>query len=252
MVGQVGDDVFGPTLLENLRTYGVDTGSVVSCHDEPSGVALIEVDDAAENRIIVVSGANGSVGEGSLSRLSDLLKDAQVLLMQLEVPLESVVKAAKLAHTDGVMAILDPAPAQPLPPDLYAILDVITPNQSEAGLLVGFPVETPDDARRAAEVLRSRGVTKVIIKMGALGVYWLDEQGREFYPAFKVAAIDTIGAGDAFNGGFAAAIADGRPIREALTWGQAAGALSATKAGAQPSMPDRAALLDLIQRPAKA
>ncbi|GAB4425107.1 MAG: ribokinase [Anaerolineae bacterium] len=240
MVGRVGGDGFGEELLGNLQAAGVDTAPVLVDPDVSSGVAIIAVDDAAQNNIIIVPGANGRVAAADVDRLASHLPGSAALLLQLEVPLEATIAAATLARQHGVTVILDPAPAQPLPAELYAQTDIITPNEVEAAQLVGFPVKSQDDAFNAAAKLLARGVSIAIIKMGALGVVYATRAGeRDFVPAFPVQATDTTAAGDAFNGGFAAALLEGLPLADAVRWGAATGALSATMAGAQPSMPTR-------------
>jgi ribokinase len=246
MIGRVGDDVFGGALCESLRGDGVDIGGVVVSVG-PSGVAVIAVDDGAENTIVVAPGANGAIGPDDLARLERALDGARVLLLQLEVPLAAVQAAAHAAHRRGVTVILDPAPAQPLPAELYTVIDILTPNESEAGALVGFPVHDAPTAARAAAALRGRGVPAVIVKLGEQGAYWAEGAGERFCPAFRVEPVDTVAAGDAFNGALAAALSERRPLAEALRWGLAAGALSTTRAGAQPSMPDREAVLALLE-----
>jgi ribokinase len=252
LVGKVGGDVFGTTLRQDLQGYGVDISGVSVQPAQSSGVAVISVDDSAENCIIIVPGANGDVGHDDVERVAAMLNDvneAQVLLLQLEIPLESVVDAAQLAHQRGVTVILDPAPARPLPTELYTLIDILTPNETEATALTGFPVESEQDAAKAAAFLMRQGLKNLIVKMGAKGVYWHGpehgERGQVF-PAYQVTAVDTVAAGDAFNGGLAAALAEGRPFIEAIRWGLAVSALSVTKAGAQPSMPDRAAVMELM------
>ncbi len=241
MVGRVGGDAFGPELRQNLNAVGVDTAPVFTDSTVSSGVAIIAVDDQAQNNIIIIPGANGRVRAEDVQRLQQNLPGAKALLLQLEVPLEAVTAAAQLARRHGVTVILDPAPARPLPADLYASVDIVTPNEVEAAQLVGFVVKTPEDADRAAAALLERGVNTAIIKMGAQGVFYAQTGGEKgFVSAFKVEAIDTVAAGDAFNGGLAAALVEGKALPEAVRWGAAAGALSATKRGAQPSMPGRA------------
>jgi ribokinase len=242
MVGRVGQDVFAPTLLASLADAGVDTAGVVETAG-PSGVAAIAVDDRAENTIVVVPGANGEVGEADLGRLESALDGARALLLQLEIPLAAVVAAARAARRRGVTVILDPAPARELPADLYALADIITPNETEAELLLGFPVRDEQAAARATHELLERGVGRVVIKMGGRGAYAADATGGALAPAFAVTPVDTVAAGDAFNGGLAAALSEGLPFAEALRWGLAAGAISVTRAGAQSSMPSRAELL---------
>lgn len=246
MVGRVGRDVFAATLRASLAEAGVDTAGVVETPG-PSGVAAIAVDDAAENTIVVVPGANGAVGADDVARLDAALAGARVLLLQLEVPLDAVVAAAGAARRRGVTVVLDPAPARTLPPELYALADIITPNETEAAALAGAPVHDEAGAARAARELLARGVGRVVIKLGARGAYAADAAGGATSPAFPVTPVDTVAAGDAFNGGLAAALCEGRPFDEALRWGLAAGAISVTRVGAQPSMPTRAELLALLQ-----
>jgi ribokinase len=241
MIGRVGSDHFGQELLSNLQSAGVNTDDVLTDESHQSGVAMIAVDDQSENHIIVIPGANGTVGAADVDRLTQHLPKATALLLQLEIPLPAVVAAAQTAHNAGVKVILDPAPAQAdLPTDLYALIGIITPNAIEATQLVGFLVHDRPTAAQAATILQQRGVETVVIKLGATGVFCATSEESFFVPAFKVEAVDTVAAGDAFNGGLAAALAEGLSIREAIVWGAATGALSATKAGAQSSLPDRA------------
>lgn len=244
MVGRVGDDGFGTELRQNLAAAGVDTAPVLTDHGVSSGVAVIAVDKAAQNSIIIVPGANGRVGQTDVKRLEAHLAGVKSLLLQLEVPLEATIAAAQLAHQRGVIVILDPAPARDLPAELYSSIDIITPNEVEAGQLVGFPITSQEDAARAANALLDRGVKTAIVKMGAVGVVYASQNGdndksEDFIPAFSVTAIDTVAAGDAFNGGLATALVEGQSLPTAIQWGAAVGALSTTKPGAQPSMPSR-------------
>jgi ribokinase len=241
MVGRVGGDAFGLELRQNLTAAGVDVSPVFTDTTVSSGVAVIAVDDKAQNNIIIIPGANGRVGSDDLARLEATLAGAKVLLLQLEVPLAAVVAAARLARQQGVTVVLDPAPAQTLPVELYTLVDLLTPNEVEAGQLVGATIKTEVDAVAAATKVLNLGTKTVIVKMGALGAL-LTQAGAEptFVPAFKVQAVDTVAAGDAFNGGLAAALVEGHNLSTAVRWGAAAGALSATKMGAQPSMPTRA------------
>lgn len=251
MVGRVGNDDFGERLKNELKGAGVDPSSVVVDSSISSGVALITVEDSAENMIVIVPGANGKVNDDDLGRLGSVLDQSKVLLLQLETPLAIVVAAAKLANKRGVIVILDPAPAQTLPDDIYPVLDIITPNETETESLVGFPVNTTKDAATAAQILKSRGVKNVIIKMGSHGAFTNLEGKEEFIPSLPVTAIDTVAAGDAFNGAMAVALSVGKPIEEAIRWGMAGGALSVTKEGAQPAMPKRNELLALLNRSEK-
>jgi ribokinase len=243
MVGRVGSDGFGQTLLSSLQTAGVDTADVLVDDSQHSGVAMIAVDDRSENHIIVIPGANGQVDATDVDRLSHRLPGAAALLLQFEIPLPAVLAAAKAAHQAGVRVILDPAPARSdLPADLYAYVSIMTPNAVETAQLVGFPVDDPVTAAQAATILHERGAATVVIKLGAKGVFCSTPEGAFFTPAFAIHAVDTVAAGDAFNGGLTAALAEGLPLRQAIIWGAATGALAATKAGAQSSLPDRATL----------
>lgn len=239
MIGRVGSDVFGGDLRTSLENAGVQTDAV-STDEGSSGVALITVDDAGENTIVIVPGANGNVGQEDVARLERLLDDASVLLLQLEVPMPAVVAAAKAGHAAGATVVLDPAPApEELPAELYPFIDIITPNEVEAGQLTDMTVRGPADAARAAKVLRQRGVTTAIVKLGARGVYCEHPDGHFHVPAFDVTAVDTVAAGDAFNGGVATGLVVGHDLRTAVRWGAATAALSVTKEGAQQSMPNR-------------
>lgn len=240
IVGRVGKDQFGQEILQNLQSDRVQTNGVYVDSSNTSGVAVIAVDDNAENHIIVIPGANGNVGEEDIERLTQQLSTASVLLLQLEIPLAAVQKAAQAAQQAGVRVILDPAPAHPdLPVELYPLVNIITPNAVEAGQLVNFAVNSPETAEKAAEVLQQRGVKTAIIKLGAIGVFCATVDERFFIPAFPVKAVDTVAAGDAFNGGLTAALSQGYSLREAVVWGAATGALSTTNSGAQSSLPTR-------------
>jgi len=243
MVGRVGNDTFGETLLHGLKTDAIAHDHVLVDDSTHSGVAVISVDDTSENTIIVIPGANGRVGEEDVERVRSLFPQAKVLLLQLEIPLPAVIAAAQAAKEAGVTVILDPAPARSdLPAELYSCIDIITPNQVETGQLVGFPVNDLETAQQGAIALQQRGVKTVITKLGKLGAFCLTESERFQIPIFPVKAVDTVAAGDAFNGGLAAGLADGLPLAQATTQAAAVAALSVTKAGAQPSLPTREAL----------
>lgn len=240
MVGRVGGDSFGEELVSSLQESGVQTENIFVDETVSSGVAIIAVDIRGENQIIVIPGANGHVNEEDIKRLSHLLPEATALLLQFEIPIPTVVLAARAAQAAGVTVILDPAPAnKDVPKELYPFVDIITPNEVEAGQLVGFPVDGEDSARKAATVLRQWGVKNAIVKLGSKGVVCATAQTTFFVPAFPVRTVDTTAAGDAFNGGLAAALHQGLSLHQAVIWGAAAGAIAATKPGAQPSLPDK-------------
>ena len=168
-------------------------------------------------------------------------------MLQLEIPLDTVVTAAKKAKESGVKVLLDPAPARELPDELLQLCDFITPNETEAQILTGIKIDNYMTARKAAEVLLEKGVQSVIVKMSSNGSYYFDGSIEIPFPAYEVDAVDTVAAGDAFNGGFAAAFSEGKPIEEILQWANACGALSTTKPGAQPSMPSREELISFMK-----
>lgn len=239
MVGRVGRDSFGNELVKSLQTSGVQTDHVL-LEAVNSGVALITVDDTGQNQIIIVPGANGCVNATDVERLRSLLPSAIALLLQFEIPLAAVVGAAIAAKQAGVTVILDPAPAQiDIPTELYKLVDIITPNEIEAGQLVGFAVTERESAAAAAKILLQRGVKTAIVKLGDRGVVCATQEETFFVPAFSVTVVDTVAAGDAFNGGLTAGLAAKLPLRQAVVWGAAAGALAATKSGAQVAMCDR-------------
>ncbi len=247
MVGRIGGDQFGEALRAGLVASGVGCDALLTDSTTHSGVAVIAVDDSSENNIIIVPGANGQVGTADVERLQKLLADstaaATVLLLQLEVPLAAVVAAAQVAKQAGATVILDPAPAQTeLPAELYPLLDFVTPNQVETGQLVGFPVHDLASAQRAAQVLQQRGVGTVITKLGKLGALCVSASQTFEIPVFPVKAVDTVAAGDAFNGGLAAGLAAGMSLQQACGQAAAVAALSVTKPGAQPSLPTRSEL----------
>ncbi|MFK7801891.1 MAG: ribokinase [Anaerolineae bacterium] len=247
MVGRVGGDSFGPSLLESLQNSGVVTERIFVDQTASSGLATIAIDDAGQNNIIVVSGANANVGQTDLARLNELLSDPnlsqpKILLLQLEVPLPMVVQAAEMAHRAGAIVILDPAPAQELPAELYGLVDIMTPNESEAEFLAGFPIESVTDAESAARLFHQRGVDQVIVKMGEKGAVYADQTGIHYIAALPVTAVDTVAAGDAFNGGLAEALNRGEPFEDALMQAMKVGAYAVTQAGAQDAMPTKADL----------
>lgn len=239
MVGRVGTDIFGTQLVEALRDSGVDV-SAVGFSGTNSGIAAISIDDSAQNRIIQILGANDTCGEVEAGQISQLLPGMSTLMLQLEVSIELSLRAAREALALGKTVILDPGPVRPLPEEFYSLCTVITPNETEAQALVGFPVTDRESAAQAAGALLSRGVKNVVVKLGEQGAYYATAAGGEQVRAFPVLAIDSVGAGDAFNGALAVALAEGIALGEAVRIACAAGGLAASKVGAQDSMPERA------------
>ncbi|NKQ35631.1 MAG: ribokinase [Chloroflexi bacterium] len=249
MVGRVGDDVFAGRLRDNLLADGIDASYVQNTPDTASGVALIVVDENGQNSIVVAPGANGRLTPADVTLAKPAIQQADVLLLQLEVPLEAVLRAARLAADAQVKVILNPAPARPLPPELLALVDILIPNESETAALTGWPTSTQAELAAAATRLHEQGVATVILTLGERGAL-LSQAGRELFhvPAFPVAqVIDTTAAGDAFVGGLATAVAEGQRLPEAMRFGAAAGALSVTRAGAQPSLPRRSEIEKLLE-----
>lgn len=246
MVGRVGNDIFGAQLVEALSRSGVDT-SAVGFSDTSSGIAVINIDQSSQNRIVQVLGANDTCGDVEFHRISQLLPQASTLMLQLEVSIELSRRAAQLAFAQGKTVILDPAPARPIPEAFYSCCTVITPNETEAQALVGFPVTDRGSAAQAAVALLGKGVKSVIIKLGEQGAYYATPSGGEQVRAFSVPTIDSVGAGDAFNGALAVAMAEGQELGDAVRTACAAGGLAAGKVGAQDSMPQRDEVEDLLR-----
>jgi ribokinase len=241
MIGRVGGDEFGQELLSALKNSGVGTDHIRCDRTSHSGVAVITVADTGENQIIGIFGANNRLDETDIARLVNILPTADALLLQLEVPIPMVKVAAQVARQAGVRVILDPAPVPSVAiADMYPLVDILLPNEVEAGQLVGFPVSSPETATKAASLLQHQGANTVIVKLGAQGVFCATAKETFFTPAFPVNAVDTVAAGDAFAGGLVAALVQGLSLRQAVVWGAAAGALTTTKTGAQSAMPDRA------------
>ena len=239
MIGRVGDDTFGRQLKDGLALEGLDVSGVGVERGMASGIAVIQIDASAQNQIVQVWGANQRCGSEEVERAEAALAGALVLMLQLEVPVEVSLKAARAVRAHGSLVVLDPAPATGLPLELYALCDCITPNETEAEALVGFSISDTDSAHRAAEELMKRGAKAAVIKMGERGAYYLAEGEGGQVPAFPVKAVDTVAAGDAFNAGLAVALAEGRALGEAVRWGTAAGAVAVTRTGAQDAMPRR-------------
>jgi len=239
LVAKVGTDVFGDQAIAGYRTEGIVTDFILRDPDHHTGVALILVDDKGENLISVASGANHHLGPQDVEKAAERIRTADAVVVQLEIPMDAVACAARLASAVGVPVILDPAPAPagPLDSDLLRHVAYLKPNESEAERLTGIRVEDEATARRAAERLQAGGVRDTIITLGAKGVFWMGPMGSGFLPGFRVEALDSTAAGDAFSGGLACALARGLPLADAVRYASLVGALSVTRLGAQPSLP---------------
>jgi ribokinase len=236
----VGGDDIGARMKEQFARDGMDTQAVMAIDGTTTGVAMIWVSADGENCIGISAGANAELTPARLQPHLPLINEADVLLMQLESPLNTVEAAAQAARAAGTKVILNPAPAQPLSESLLRLIDVITPNETEAQALTGVVVNTEADAQKAANILHDYGIATVLITLGAKGV-WLSEQGKgELIPGFRVQAVDTTAAGDTFNGALVTAQLEGKPLRDAIRFAHAAAAISVTRSGAQPSIPLRA------------
>lgn len=241
-VARVGDDMFGRQTLESLRRDGIDTSCVSVDSDRMSGVALISVNAEGENSIVVASGANMALGREDIDRAAEEIRRADVVLMQLEVPMATVEYAAEVAAAAGVPVILNPAPAPagPLGAGLLSRIDVITPNRSEAARISGIEVTDMASARRAAEAIHAMGTRRVIITLGGEGSLIYDGGEFEHIGATRVEAVDTTAAGDTFNGVLAVGVAEGLSLARAAREASVAAAISVTRMGAQTAAPTRA------------
>ena len=233
----VGEDAEAPALISGFANDGIDTESIERIKGVNTGVALIQVNQAGENTIALAAGANAHLTPEQLANYP-LTPDCQQLLLQLEIPLATNIAAAKNAKLLGATVVLNPAPAQALPASLLALVDIITPNETEAEQLTGIKVSDASSAAAAAEHLHTQGIAIVLITLGAKGV-WLSEQGSsgQLVPSFVVNAVDSTAAGDTFNGALLAALASAPSLLEAVRFAQAATALSVTRRGAQTSIP---------------
>jgi len=238
-VTKTGNDIFGAEALNNFATEGINTRYSVQDPVNPSGVALITVDDKGENSIVVASGSNGTLSPADLS--SELFNNnrSDIYLMQLEIPIETVEFAAKKAWENGNRVILNPAPANTLSDKLLSCLYLITPNETEAELLTGVKVTNHESAEKAAELLRNRGVHNIIITMGGSGAFLSTDSVSKIIPVVPVIALDTTAAGDVFNGALAVAISGGMELEEAVVFANRAAGISVTRMGAQASAPYR-------------
>ncbi|WP_337024560.1 MULTISPECIES: ribokinase [unclassified Pantoea] len=244
----VGADDIGERIRQQLQQDRIDTAPVEIVADEATGVAMIFVNGEGENNIGIYSGANAALTPACVDRHQQVIADAEALLMQLESPLESVLAAAKIARANATQVILNPAPATHLSDELLALIDIITPNETEAEILTGIAVKNDEDAARAAQALHDKGISTVLITLGRRGV-WLSEQGKGVrIPGFSVQAIDTIAAGDTFNGAFITARLEGVAMHDAVRFAHAAAAIAVTRPGAQPSVPWRTEIDNFLQQ----
>ncbi len=239
MIGRVGDDDFGRAQLRNLGELGIDATHVIVDPEAATGIALITLDASGQNSIVLAPGANMRLTKEDINAARGAIVQSDVLVLQLENPLEVVAYAIDIAYAAGVKVFLNPAPAQPVPKEALAKLDYLIPNESETALLTGIEVADLDGAKEAAERLREQGVGTAILTLGARGAFLASAEESVHVPGYKVEVVDTTAAGDAFVGGLAVALAQGQNLVEAVRYANAAGALAVTRLGAQPSLPTR-------------
>jgi ribokinase len=240
MVARVGSDLFGPATIENFKKLGIDTTHVKAVEGLSSGVAPIFVDPHGQNRILVVKGANDALKPADVDAAADMLKSADCIVLQFEIPLETVYYAIAFARKQGIRCILNPAPGQAVDMRALAGLDYFVPNESEAESIIGTPVRNLEDAKQCAAKLLDGGICRVIITLGVNGSLLAGRDMVEHIPAFSVKSIDSTGAGDAFIGSFAVFLSEGIPEREAVRRANLYAALSTTGVGTQKSFYDRA------------
>jgi len=236
-IAKLGDDIFGKQALQLFREEGIDTSCIITDAQQPSGVALITVDAKGENCIAVAPGANAALLPADIDNMIEIIANADIILMQLETPVETVSYIAALAKRHGKKVILNPAPAFPLDDELLGNISIITPNQTEAEMLTGIAVTDDASATQAAAVLHSKGIQQVIITMGEDGAVIYNHGSYTKVPAPKVTPVDTTAAGDVFNGALAVALCDGMDITAATRFACRAAAISVTRLGAQASAP---------------
>jgi ribokinase len=243
-ISKMGNDVFGKQFSQLFSDEGINTRHIVSDDDLPSGVALITVDRAGENSIVVASGANANLKPSDIDQdAREKIANSCILLMQLEIPLETVEFVAKLASRHGVKVILNPAPVNTLAPELLSNIDIITPNRMEAEMISGIKVVDIESAKQAAKAICEKGVDSVVVTMGSLGSVIYHKEIFTVVPAQVVEAIDTTAAGDVFNGTLAVALSEGNELSAAVDFASRAAAISVTRLGAQQSIPYRNELI---------
>ena len=249
MVTKIGTDDFSEIALKSFINEGIDTSLVFKDDELSTGTALILVDEnTSENEIVVTLGACSNITDENIETAREAIESSTVFLTQLETNVDAVEKSIDIAHSKGIKVILNPAPVQKIPNELYNKIDFFTPNEVEASILSGVTIKNIEDAKKAAKIFINRGIKNVIITMGSKGALVFTSSKDEFIESYKVNAVDSTGAGDAYNGAFATALAEGQDIFEAARFASAVGALSVTKIGTSPSMPYRDEIEEFIRK----
>lgn len=248
LVTKLGRDSFADVALDKLKEENMDTDYIFFSDEEPTGTALIMVDEnTSENQIMVTLGACSTFNQSDIDKIEPIIKDSKFLLTQLETNVDAIEKVIKIASDNNVSVVLDPAPIQEIKDDLLKMIEIITPNEVEAAILTGVKIKNMEDAKKAAKILLERGVEKVVITLGAQGVLVYTDEKYEVIENFKVDVLDTSGAGDAFNGGFITALSEGEDIFKAAKFGRSLANLSVTKLGTSVAMPTRKEVDDFIK-----
>jgi ribokinase len=245
-ISKTGNDVFGKQSIELYNNEGINTDYIFSDEDSPSGIALITVDSHGENCIVVASGANGLLSPKDIESAHAEIASGEILLMQLEIPIETVEYSAEFANKNNIKVILNPAPARALSDKLIKSTYIITPNESEAEILSGIKVKDLESARKAAKIIHSKGANIVVITMGSKGSLILENGEYHHVEACKVTAVDTTAAGDTFSGALSVGLSEGKTIIEAVKFATNACAVTVTRMGAQSAIPYRKELLELV------
>jgi len=247
MVGRLGNDFFGKQFLEKFSREGIKTDFVTQDDENGTGVAMPLIDASGDNSIVIIPQANMALTVENINQAQSTIADADVLVMQCEVPMDANQRAAEIAKQNDTLVILNPAPAQLIPDQILKLVDIIIPNEIETETLTGLPTKTENEVLVAGRNLLSKGVETVILTLGDRGSLLLNEDGEKLIPAFDVSVVDTTAAGDSFCGVLAASLANGISINLSVEIANAAGALAVTKLGAEPSLPQRDAIDDLLQ-----
>ncbi len=247
-VAKIGSDAFGEMALSLYREEDVDTKFILRTKDAPTGVGFIVVEaSTGHNAIVIDPGANDLLGRADVTSAKSAIASAKVVMTQLETPVEAAESALALGRANGAITILNPAPVRPLPDSVLSLIDILTPNESEARILAGKPPNLQIEPEAVARELLNRGVKNVVMTLGEKGALWIGDWSQEHFPAVLVTPVDTTGAGDSFNAGMAVALANGESIENAIRFGVITGAMAVTKEGVIPSLPRRAEVLSFCR-----